>query len=490
MGRESSELVVDNLHKSFGGVHALRGLNYTIHSGKTLGIIGGNGAGKTTAIDVVTGRFPPDSGKVLLGGKNITGKPTETLARMGICRTWQSPKLPPTLRVWEYLSLAHDFGFTEHVLSSICFRTLTKQNQRKAQTSVFELLERFEVSELAHRGCGQLSGGEGKFVSLLRAFLKQPSVLFLDEPTTALNHVFVGHVESLIREFVDQGGALAVVSHDNFFLKRVVDGVVMIANGKATELSEIPEAENTASVAPKSEEDKFSSLRPVVEATGLEVSIQNVSLLKDIEISVREGEFKGIIGRNGAGKSTLLKSIHGFTPRGAGRVRLLDKDITHLKPHLLARLGVGFALQGARIPPRLTVASALRMASTSLTRLHGAAKEQQSRVWNSTSLIYELYERVPALAERANVRAGLLSGGEQQLLAIGMQFCRKPLTMFLDEPSIGLHESAVDSVFGWLGELACQGLSGLIVEHNTSALANVVNSFIEIEQGCLRKVAV
>ncbi len=180
-----------------------------------------------------------------------------------------------------------------------------------------------------------------------------------------------------------------------------------------------------------------------------------IAALRGVDLTVDEGEIVALIGANGAGKSTLLMTICG-TPRAAkGRICLGSEDITHLATYEIVRRGVAQVPEGRRVFPALTVLENLQM---------GAIIADNSHFATDLERVFELF---PRLAERRHQRGGTLSGGEQQMLAIGRALMSRPRVLLLDEPSLGLAPLLVKQIFAVIGDINhTQGMTVLLVEQN------------------------
>ncbi len=193
----------------------------------------------------------------------------------------------------------------------------------------------------------------------------------------------------------------------------------------------------------------------LLTGTGIETFYGKIQALRGIDFEVRKGEIATLIGSNGAGKSTLMMTIFG-TPRArAGKIVFDGKDITHLPTHEIARLGIAQSPEGRRIFPRMTVLENLQM---------GATVNAMAYFAEDVAKIYKLF---PILEKRSGQRAGTLSGGEQQMLAIGRALMARPKLLLLDEPSLGLAPIIVRSIFSAIKELnEKEGLTVFLVEQN------------------------
>jgi branched-chain amino acid transport system ATP-binding protein len=198
--------------------------------------------------------------------------------------------------------------------------------------------------------------------------------------------------------------------------------------------------------------------------------IPEVNILNGCNIEVRKGEFVGVIGPNGAGKSTVLKAILGQCGVRSGRVRFLDNDITGMKAHELVEQGVGYVPQTQNVFQSLTVSENLEMGC-----------------FIKPSVFEERFEYVtslfPKLRERANQRAGSLSGGERQMVAMGRALMMEPKLLLLDEPSAGLSPALQDEVFIQCKRINAEGIAILMVEQNARRCLQVTDRGYVLDQG-------
>ncbi len=182
-----------------------------------------------------------------------------------------------------------------------------------------------------------------------------------------------------------------------------------------------------------------------------------IHALQGISLEVRQGEIVSLIGSNGAGKSTLLNSITGVVRSSRGRVFLNRKDITNIAPFKLTKLGVGISPEGREVFPDLTVEENLRIGAYVL--------KHPARIRAGFERVYDLF---PRLKERIHQQAGTLSGGEQQMLAVGRALMSEPKMLFLDEPSLGLAPNLVAMIFEMIREINKQGVTILLIEQNAN----------------------
>jgi branched-chain amino acid transport system ATP-binding protein len=199
---------------------------------------------------------------------------------------------------------------------------------------------------------------------------------------------------------------------------------------------------------------------PLLEIDNVHVHYGKVEALKGISFNVNEGEIVTLIGANGAGKTTTLKTISGVRPLTKGRIRFQGEDISRIAPHRRVELGISQAPEGRGIFPGMTVRENLDMGSY-------ARRGKAARAGIADELV-AVFALFPRLEERAAQMAGTLSGGEQQMLAIGRALMAKPKVLLLDEPSMGLAPKLVAQIFTIITEINRQGVTVLLVEQNAA----------------------
>lgn len=199
-----------------------------------------------------------------------------------------------------------------------------------------------------------------------------------------------------------------------------------------------------------------------------------IPILFGIDLSVRKGEFVGILGHNGMGKTTLLRTLMGHLPATGGEIRFADEEITRLAPERRARRGIGYVPQGRQIFPALSALDNLRVASVHLSRQAAKAK------------IEEIVEDLPRLKPILGRVGGVLSGGEQQILALGRCLCASPRLMLLDEPTEGIQPSICDEIQEVLRRFSKRdGLSIVLVEQDLDFISSLASRVLIIRKGRL-----
>jgi branched-chain amino acid transport system ATP-binding protein len=212
----------------------------------------------------------------------------------------------------------------------------------------------------------------------------------------------------------------------------------------------------------------------LLEIRNVDVFYARVQALHDVSLSVDEGEIVALIGSNGAGKTTTLRLISGLNRPARGEVLLRDAPIHHLGAERIARLGIGHAPEGRKLFPRMTVRENLEMGAY--------ARRDRAGIKTDFDRVYTLF---PRLLERRSQLAGSLSGGEQQMVAIGRALMGNPSLLLLDEPSLGLSPLLVDAIFEVIREINAKGTTILLIEQNALLALKTASRGYVLETGSL-----
>lgn len=210
----------------------------------------------------------------------------------------------------------------------------------------------------------------------------------------------------------------------------------------------------------------------ILKVQGLNTYYGAIHALKGIDMEVKKGEIVSLIGSNGAGKTTLLNTVTGVVKASGGQVFLNDKDITNISSYNLTKMKVSISPEGREVFPELTVEENLRIGAYTV--------KDKTKIKSGYERVYNLF---PRLKERERQQAGTLSGGEQQMLAVGRALMSNPELLFLDEPSLGLAPNFVAMIFEMIREINKQGVTILLIEQNANMALMASDRAYVIENG-------
>ena len=236
---------VENLHKHFGGFHAVDGASLQIKSGSITGLIGPNGAGKTTLFNVIAGRLPPTSGRVTMGSEDITGLPPHQLFAKGLLRTFQIAHEFSSMTVRENLMMVPENQSGESLMNAFFRRKSVAIEERRIREKADEVLEFLTISHLANQRAGNISGGQKKLLELGRTMMVDAKIVFLDEVGAGVNRTLLNTIgDAIMRLNRERGYTFCVIEHDMDFIARLCNPVICMAEGKVLAQGTVDEVKN------------------------------------------------------------------------------------------------------------------------------------------------------------------------------------------------------------------------------------------------------
>jgi branched-chain amino acid transport system ATP-binding protein len=226
-------IVVEDLHKHFGGFHAVDGASLEIRAGSITGLIGPNGAGKTTLFNVIAGRLPPTSGRVTMAGEDITGLTPHELFHKGLLRTFQIAHEFSSMTVRENLLMVPGNQSGERLWNAWFGRRRIAEEERALLAKADEVLDFLTISHLKDEKAGNLSGGQKKLLELGRTMMVDAKIVFLDEVGAGVNRTLLKTIgDAIVRLNKERGYTFCVIEHDMDFIGRLCDPVIVMAEGK------------------------------------------------------------------------------------------------------------------------------------------------------------------------------------------------------------------------------------------------------------------
>lgn len=498
-GPDATPLVsLRGLTKRFGGVSAVEDVTADLARHPVTAVIGANGAGKTTLFRLIAGVYKPTSGSIHYEGVDLGGSSPSARVRRGIAHTSQGVRLFPNMSVLENVWVGMHAGARTRWSRGV------RRERAREHDEAAALLDRVspELLKRANDPAGQLSYGDQRRVEIARTLAAKPRLLLLDEPAAGLNQRERRELIDLISTLTDDGTLRVIlIEHDVPLVMRVAQRVMVLhmgrrlAEGPPAGIRQDPRvleaylgtrnpAEKPAPPArvgvrdepvPETGTDAAEGAVPLLSVRNTSVNYGHVAAIVNVSITVRSGEIFALLGANGAGKSTTINMISGLTPPHTGSVELAGVGvISRRKPHEVAALGVAQVPEGRRIFPKLTVHENLEVA--------GYLRRHDVDVATQCERIYGVFPELARMRERAG---GALSGGEQQMLAIGRALMSEPKVLMLDEPSLGLAPMVVDRI--WEIVVSLRGETTVIlVEQNYVRALEIADSAAVLEHGSIQ----
>jgi branched-chain amino acid transport system ATP-binding protein len=472
----STVLALRNVSKRFGGVRALEDVSFDVQQGEVLGIIGPNGSGKSTLLSLIAAAQRPSSGEIVFHGHRLDRMRTDAVARLGIGRAHQVP------RPFGRMSVRQNLLVAAH--------SIVRHGAHR-EDLIRQVLERCDLAAKSERLTGSLGLLDLKRLEMARALSLQPHLLLLDEVAAGLVGSEVQEVTQLIASLHEEGMTILLVEHVQALIQALATRVIVLDQGRTIAEGtpqEIIRDPRVMAVYLGTDEGKpapasgnrlqdapalAGTSRSLLRLNQVSVDYGRFRALQAVDLTVHEGEVVALLGANGAGKSTLAQAITGLVPLSGGRIWLDGSDISRLPAHQRARRGIAVCHEGRRLFTDLTVRENLELGAAYVARTATPIPARLAR-------IYQLF---PVLAERQTTRAGLLSGGQQQMVAIGRALMAEPRLIIFDELSLGLAPQAIDRIYEAIGQVRGWGVSVILIEQNVYRSLALANRVYVLERG-------
>ncbi len=488
------DLVLRGLHKSFGGLRAVHDVSLTVRARAIFGLIGPNGAGKTTVFNLVTGVYRCDAGSIRFGEADLAHLAPAAIAAAGVARTFQNVRLFAQLTARENLLVAAEVHKRAGLAAAVLRSKAHFADEGVMHARAASLLDVFGLTSHAEAPAASLPYGDQRRLEIARAMMIEPKLLLLDEPAAGMNTREAAGLMDQIRWLRDTFAvSVVLVEHNMQVVMGVCEEIHVLDHGEtiATGLPAAIRADPKVLAAYLGEEDgapeaspaPAASIRvahptrpaarreagvPLLALDGVRIRYGGIEAVKGISLHVEEGEIVALLGANGAGKTSALKAIARLVPLAAGSLRYGGRDVTALSTEEVVRAGVSLVPEGRAIFAGLTVRENLEL---------GAYGHRDRAVMAQT--IDDVVALFPRLGERMRQDAATLSGGEQQMLAIGRALMARPSLLLLDEPSLGIAPKLVTQIFDAIRAIAASGVAILLVEQNTRvALATSRRAYV------------
>ncbi len=469
-------LTVKDLTKAFGGIKAVTGVSFEVRKGEILSIIGPNGAGKTTLFNLITGMHRPDSGSAIFDGHELVGKKAYQVVKFGLARTFQNIRVFPQMSVLDNVMTGLHPRLKIMLGGAIFQPPWVKKAEAEGEREAARHLAFFGPGLLSRKNdfVSTLNYADRRRVEVARALTLGPKMLLLDEPAAGMNMGEIAQITRHISELRDRGYTIVLVEHQMSVVMNISDRIVVMNKGEKLAEGSPAEIQGNRAVVEaylgtKREVEPISAWetidaegkKPLLSLKGVNAQYGQIRVLNDISLDVFRGETVCLLGANAAGKSTTIKTIIGNVKATHGEIEFDGKRIEGKTTPEIINSGIAIVPEGRRIFSRLTVEENLEVG--------GFITPDPAKIRRG---IERAYEQFPILKERRQQKAGTLSGGEQQMLAIARALMTEPILLCLDEPSMGLSPILVEQVFAIIREINKAGTTVFMVEQNaTQALA-------------------
>ena len=469
------------IRKTFGGVTALDDVDFVLHHGEIHGLVGQNGAGKSTLVKVLTGVHQPDSGKILVDGRQATYRTPREARNFGIAMVFQEFSLIPTLSVAQNVFLVHEPRTAMRLV-----------DDRAAEDETRSILAALAVEVDPRARVGSLPVGSQQLVEIAKAVSWSPTILVLDEPTASLTYGEIETLFSVLRRLRDQGVSIIYISHHLDEVMAVCDAITVLRDGRvalAGGTAGLAVADLVAAMTGRAiEAQRTAGAVPAREGTPV-LEVRDWCLgtrLQGIDLAVHEGEVVGIAGLLGSGRTSLVRSLMGLEPGVTGQLLVDGRSRTIRDPADAVAAGLAVVPEDRRrdgIVAGQSVESNLLLSTwTRLTRF-GLLDDRAARFRTS-----ELIERLAIRTAGPGQPVEALSGGNQQKVVVGRALALEPRALLLDDPTAGIDIKSRRELLEQLRTFADGGRAIVLVSSELDELGAVCDRVAILRRGAIARV--
>jgi rhamnose transport system ATP-binding protein len=471
-------LRLTGIRKRYGGVQALRGVDFDVRSGEVHALVGENGAGKSTLIKIISGAETADEGTVEMTGQRLGGGNTSAALDAGIATVYQEPQLFGELSVAENIFIGREL--TRGVLVD-----------RAAQLAkVDELLDRLGLDRaLADVRVADIPVGEQQLVSIAKAFSHEPKILILDEPSAILTDREIDTLFQVVKGLREHDVGIIYISHRLDELSVIADRVTVLRDGEKVASHAMREVTirkvvelmvGHVPVGPPTGHRVAAEVEPALEVSGL----SRRGGFQDVSFAVRPSEVVAVYGLIGSGTGPLARALFGIDPADSGTIKVNGEPVRLPTPQAAARTGIAL-LPGNRKAQGVFGIKSIAF-NISVAHLHLL---RRLRVWvdrrREQQVATDLIKRIAIKAPGPHTPVNALSGGNQQKVVLARQLVERPGVLVLEEPTQGVDVGAKEEIHKQILALADQGTAVLVVSSDLLEVLELADRVLVVRAGSI-----
>lgn len=478
MIQESLEL--RGICKSFGGVQALRDIDFQLHSGMVYGLAGENGAGKSTTMKIINGAYQPDRGEILLDGTPVRFSAPLDAQRAGIGMVYQELNMLPDLSVAENVFISH---LSERRSGYVDWKTLHQKTR--------ELLESLEIDIDTHTQLGSLKVAHQQLIAIVRALSRNCKVIILDEPTSALTDKDGVQVLKTVRKLKELGYIVIYISHKLQEVLSVTDEIIVFRNGEKIgnyASGDLDEPALAELIAGRKLESKFPKKKfPVGDEL---LRFEHVSVegrVRDISFTLHKGEILGFAGLLGAGKTEVAKALFGVFghghPRVTGEIYLEGRRLSSRSPGEAIRSKIGLVPEDRGqegLITGMTIFDNMLMVSLPKISRLGWLNFRKGR-----QIAENMVKMLEIKCNGTGQPVSSLSGGNQQKVVLAKWIAMGAKIIVFDEPTRGIDVGAKVAFYEMMNDLVSQGVGVIIMSSELEEVKNMSDSLLVLREGVI-----
>ena len=466
------------IDKRFPGVHALKAVSFDLQEGEVHALMGENGAGKSTLMKILSGVYQPDSGRILVEGREVTLPSPRAAQDQGIGIIHQELALMKDLTVAQNIFIGRE--------PRLSFGRVDDAKMIRDVEALFRVLN---INIDPRRKVDGLSIARQQMVEIAKALSARSRVLIMDEPTAALTDSEINELFAMIARLKADGVGIVYISHKMDEIRRISDRVTVMRDGEyvgTVGAKETPISQIISMMVGRTLTDEVVS---IPDLTGAEVALEVKGLnrgreIRDVSFSLKKGEVLGFAGLMGAGRTEVARTIFGADPRDSGEITVHGRKVEIRSPVDAVRAGIGYLSEDRKhFGLALGMDVADNVALASMHRFTGGLGQVRDEAMRKTArdFIRSLGIRTPS--ERQEVR--LLSGGNQQKVVIAKWLLRNCDILIFDEPTRGIDIGAKSEIYKLLADLAAEGKAIIVISSELPEVLRVSHRIAVMCEGRL-----
>lgn len=465
-------LELKGITKSFGNVCVLKNITFSLKKGTILGLVGENGAGKSTMMNVLSGIYQRDGGEFFLDGKPFEPVNPKVSGEAGIAFVHQE------LNLFANLSVTENLFITDMIKNK--FGVINKKEMKRIVREKMEELGGVDISP--DDIIGNLSMGQRQLVEITKSIMRDSKIIIFDEPTTSLSNKEKQKLFDIMNRMRAQGKSIIFISHILEDIFEYTDEIAVLRDGEIISQRKTSEAD-TGTIIKEMVGRELTNVYPVCEKKIGDVAFEVKDVcqngrFKNINLNIREGEIVGLFGLMGAGRTELLRCLFGLDPMDSGKLIYKGKEISPVTPQNCIHNDMAFITENRREEGLLipkTLEENIVLASLEEHRKGKMLMDAKKEKEDTDRMVEELHVKTFNPSEQL---AGTLSGGNQQKIVFGKWVLREPKIFLLDEPTRGVDVGAKYEIYTIIQDLAKKNSCVLMVSSEMEELMGVCDRIL------------
>lgn len=468
------EVIMKNIYKAFGTNAVLEGVNFDTHGGEIHALMGENGAGKSTMMNILTGMHKKDQGTILINGKEHSYTNPKEAEEHGVSFIHQE------MNTWPQMTVLENLFIGKEMKNKIGFI-----RSKEMKTLALKTFKELGITMDLDADVQTLSVGQQQMIEIAKALMTDCQVLIMDEPTAALTDREIRMLFKIIQHLKTKEVAIIYISHRMEEIFEISDRITVMRDGMTVDTTLTKET-NVDDVVRKMVGREISDYYPKKDAeigeTVFEVkNLSGTSGFENISFSVKSGEIVGFSGLMGAGRTEIMRGIFGIDPISQGEIILEGKKVQLKNPSTAIKAGVGFLTENRKeegLVLDFSIKDNISLPSIDEFRVRGLIDTK-----TEDEFVQLLMKRLTVKAQNEDISAGSLSGGNQQKVVLAKWIGIGPKVLILDEPTRGVDVGAKREIYQLMNELAERGVAIVMVSSDLPEVLGVSDRILVVHEG-------